>query len=123
MGRTPGVWVTYSYCVSLLVVSWRLRSSPVFVPDGTSRITPGLPYTLISVVFGWWGFPWGLLYTPMAVVENLSGGTPFDAEEGDGGLHDPLPVRDTMTCPACGSTETTFVLGRSRCLSCRHVVE
>ena len=31
-------------------------------------------YTLVSLVFGWWGFPFGLIYTPMALITNLSGG-------------------------------------------------
>jgi hypothetical protein len=31
-------------------------------------------YTLISALFGWWGFPWGFLYTPQAIYRNLCGG-------------------------------------------------
>ena len=118
--RTPGLWVTYSYCVSVLVISLRLRSSAVFVPDGASRIVPGLPYTLLSLVFGWWGFPWGLIYTPMAILENLSGGTPIDAVEGEGRFEGALPVQSEAACPACGSSDVAFVLGRSRCRACKH---
>ena len=29
---------------------------------------------MISLVFGWWGFPWGFIYTPMALYTNLKGG-------------------------------------------------
>jgi hypothetical protein len=31
-------------------------------------------YTLTSLLFGWWGFPWGLIYTPQAIYRNLCGG-------------------------------------------------
>ena len=25
-------------------------------------------------MFGWWGFPWGLIFTPQALYRNLCGG-------------------------------------------------
>jgi hypothetical protein len=29
--------------------------------------------TLFSLVLGWWGFPWGLIMTPVQVSRNLAG--------------------------------------------------
>jgi len=29
--------------------------------------------TFYSLVFGWWGMPWGLLITPLQVLRNLVG--------------------------------------------------
>lgn len=29
--------------------------------------------TLSSAVLGWWGFPWGLIMTPVQVIRNLAG--------------------------------------------------
>ncbi len=40
----------------------------------------GLPYTLLSLFIGWWGFPWGLVYTPMVLIQNLGGGNDVTAE-------------------------------------------
>jgi hypothetical protein len=37
---------------------------------GVSRQTVGL---LTSTLFGWWGFPWGLLMTPVQIVKNVVG--------------------------------------------------
>ena len=71
----PGRWITYAYCISICILTLRLRSDPIFVPDGASRVTPGLPYLALSMAFGWWGFPFGLVFTPMAIIENLQGGT------------------------------------------------
>jgi hypothetical protein len=28
---------------------------------------------LFSLAFGWWGFPWGLIWTPIQVVRNVTG--------------------------------------------------
>jgi hypothetical protein len=51
------------------------RSSPImFVPPGESAFAKGLPYTLISLVAGWWGIPWGPIWTVMTVVQNIAGG-------------------------------------------------
>lgn len=78
--RPAGTWVCFAYCVSILVVTFRRYSAPVFVPDGQSRLVAGLPYTLISLVAGWWGFPFGLIFTPMCIIENLAGGKVVGAE-------------------------------------------
>jgi len=29
--------------------------------------------TLSSGIFGWWGFPWGLIFTPVQIVRNIGG--------------------------------------------------
>jgi len=66
--------VEFSWCVSLVVITFR-RSSVVLVRAGESALGAGLPYTLLSLVAGWWGFPFGLIFTPLAVIQNLAGGT------------------------------------------------
>ena len=38
------------------------------------RAAKGLPYTLISLLAGWWGIPWGPIWTVMTVVQNFAGG-------------------------------------------------
>ena len=67
-------FVLFSYCISILVMTFR-RSSPVyFVRAGENAVVKGLPWTLLTLVVGWWGFPWGLIWTPMALFSNLRGG-------------------------------------------------
>jgi hypothetical protein len=65
--------VVFSYCVSLLIITFR-RSATVLVRPGESVTAAGLPYTLLSLCAGWWGFPFGLIFTPIAIIENLGGG-------------------------------------------------
>ena len=32
------------------------------------------------MVLGWWGFPFGVIYTPMSIFTNLRGGKDMTAE-------------------------------------------
>jgi hypothetical protein len=74
-----GRFVVYQYCVSLLVVTFR-RNAPVkFLRAGESATVKGLPFTLLTLAFGWWGFPWGFIYTPQVIYKNLKGGTDITA--------------------------------------------
>ena len=72
--RRGAKFVIFSYCVSLLVVTFKRGTDVHFIRAGAGAIGPGMPYTLLSLFLGWWGFPFGLIYTPMCILENLSGG-------------------------------------------------
>jgi hypothetical protein len=67
-------FVVFQYAISVLILTFRRSSAVYFIRAGESPIAKGLPYTLLSVFLGWWGFPWGLIYTPMALATNLTGG-------------------------------------------------
>jgi hypothetical protein len=69
-----GRLVRYELCVSLIFTTFRRESAIYFVPAGHSGFWSGLPYTLVSLLLGWWGLPWGVLYTPVCVFTNLTGG-------------------------------------------------
>ncbi len=75
-----GKFVTYGYAMSFLIVSLKRTSAVYFVKPGESAVAKGLPYTLLSFFLGWWGFPWGLIYTPMVLIQNLGGGTDVTSE-------------------------------------------
>lgn len=67
-------YVVYYYSVSLLFVTFYRKSQVYAIPNGKSRIIPGLKYSLISFIFGWWGFPWGPIRTLQSIVTNFGGG-------------------------------------------------
>lgn len=75
LGR-GGRFVFFPYCISLLVVTMKRASDVYFVRSGESAIAKGLPYLLVSLVAGWWGIPWGPIYTVQCVYTNLRGGEP-----------------------------------------------
>lgn len=57
-----GRFVVYQYAVSLLVITFRRGSDIYFIKAGKSAVAQGLPYTFLSLLLGWWGFPWGIIY-------------------------------------------------------------
>lgn len=67
--------VVYSYCVSFLVVTLRRSTRAYVIHPGASGFGCALPWVLVSLLFGWWGFPWGIIYTPAALWRTISGGT------------------------------------------------
>lgn len=75
-GRTPaaGRYVVYPYVISALLVSFKRYSDPIYIAPGESALLKGLPYVLASLLLGWWGFPWGVFWTPVAIGQCLHGG-------------------------------------------------
>ncbi len=73
-------FVVYEYVISLIVVTWR-RPSPVFyIRPGESTARYHWPYSLITLLLGWWGFPWGPAFTIGAIRDNLRGGRDVTAK-------------------------------------------
>jgi len=69
-----GRFIMFQYCISIVLVTFRRPSHIFFVPGGSSRVMKGLPYTLITLFLGWWGAPWGPIYSFQVLVSNLKGG-------------------------------------------------
>lgn len=68
-----GKFVIYTWTISILVMTFRRPSEIYFIPAGKSRFTKGLPFTLGSMVVGWWGLPWGPIYTLSSIFGNVRG--------------------------------------------------
>jgi hypothetical protein len=67
-------FVVFEYCISVIILTFKRSSGVHYLRPGESALVKGLPYTLISLLLGWWGFPFGIIFTPMALYKNLSGG-------------------------------------------------
>lgn len=67
-------FVFFQYCISIVVLTFRRASDIYFLRQGESAVTKGLPFTLLSLVAGWWGIPWGPIYTIQSVYNNSRGG-------------------------------------------------
>jgi hypothetical protein len=67
-------YVVYQYCVSIVIMSFKRSSGIKAIQPGQSRVRAGLPYSLISLVFGWWGIPWGPFWTLQTMIRNFRGG-------------------------------------------------
>lgn len=73
--------VFYEYCISLIFLSLRRPSALKRLRRGQRGWIKGLPYTILSLLLGWWCLPWGLIYTPLTLWTNLSGGRRITEEE------------------------------------------
>src|SRR5437899_10562020 len=73
-------FVLYQYCVSILVLTFKRPSNIYFRKSGESTVTKGLPFTLLSLVAGWWGILWGPIHTIQVVYNNIKDAT--DATNG-----------------------------------------
>ena len=69
-----GRFVVFQYCVSILVVTFKRPSPVYFIRAGESLVAKGFGFTLLTLVAGWWGVPWGPIYTVQSIYRNLSGG-------------------------------------------------
>lgn len=69
-----GRLVIYTYCVSILVMTFKRPTDIRLIRAGHSPAAAGWPYVLVSFLFGWWGFPWGPIYTIECIYRNLCGG-------------------------------------------------
>lgn len=71
----------FDWCISLGFATLRRPSAPYLLRSGQWGWWRGLPYTILTLICGWWGVPWGLVYTPLALWTNLTGGRTITAEE------------------------------------------
>jgi hypothetical protein len=69
-----GRLVLYEYCISLIILTLRCPTDVHLLRPGEGGVWRGLPYTVLSLLLGWWGIPMGVLYTPLVVLTNLWGG-------------------------------------------------
>lgn len=69
-----GKFVIFQYCFSVIVMSFKRRSPVYFVKADENASLKGLRYTLISALLGWWGIPWGIMFTVQALITNCTGG-------------------------------------------------
>jgi hypothetical protein len=69
-----GRFVIYQYCVSIIILTLKRSSNIYFIRGGHSSFAKGFPFIAISLFLGWWGIPWGPIYTVQSLVTNFAGG-------------------------------------------------
>jgi len=67
-------FVIFQYTISIIVMTFKRSSDIYFVKSSEKAVVKGLPYTLLTFLLGWWGIPWGPIYTIQTLGRNLSGG-------------------------------------------------
>ena len=67
-------FIVYQYCISLLVITFNRSSNIYFIKSEDNAVVKSLPFVLLSLVLGWWGIPWGPIFTIQSLWVNLRGG-------------------------------------------------
>ena len=55
-------------------LSFRRGSNIHFIRGGESAVTRGLGFVAMTALLGWWGIPWGPIFSVQSLWTNLSGG-------------------------------------------------
>jgi hypothetical protein len=66
------VFTAHQVWSAVLLTSWKSVPGVSCRSCGTKSQLGGL---VISLLFGWWGFPWGLIMTPVQITRNIVGMT------------------------------------------------
>ncbi|MDH5179986.1 MAG: hypothetical protein OEZ39_19485 [Gammaproteobacteria bacterium] len=69
-----GKFVIYQYCISIIIMSFRQPSNIYFIKSDQGSVGKGLGFSLITLLLGWWGIPWGPIYSIGSLYTNFSGG-------------------------------------------------
>lgn len=69
-----GKFVIFEYCISLLIITFKRPSGIYYVRPGEGTFGKSALFTVITLLLGWWGIPWGPIYSIASLVTNLGGG-------------------------------------------------
>lgn len=72
--------VYFQYSISIIVMTFKRPSGFYLIRNGESTFQYHWPFTILSFLFGWWGFPWGFIYTPMVLFTNFNGGNDITSD-------------------------------------------
>lgn len=73
-------FIVFQYCISIIVMTFRRNSDIYFIKAGEPAVVRGLSFTALSLFLGWWGIPWGPIYTIGSLYTNLTGGKDITQE-------------------------------------------
>jgi len=78
-----GKFVIFTYTISIIFMTFRRPSDIYYIPSGNYAISHGWKYFLLSGLLGWWGFPWGPVYTLQSLWYAFTGKDVTDEVKGE----------------------------------------
>ncbi|HKF22780.1 MAG TPA: hypothetical protein VKE93_14510 [Candidatus Angelobacter sp.] len=69
-----GKFVQYQYCISIVIMTFKRGTDIYFVRADENPVVKGLGWTLFTLLAGWWGIPFGPIFTIQSLWYNLKGG-------------------------------------------------
>lgn len=84
-------FVYFDYCISFLITR-KHHTKIIYVTADKSVYYIGLLLNLLTLIFGWWSFPYGPIYTIQSLISNFKGGNNITRQI-DSFLDDDNPTR------------------------------
>jgi hypothetical protein len=75
-----GKFVVYSYAISIIVLTFKRSSDIYFIHGGEGSVGKGLKFSVLTLLMGWWGIPWGPIYSIGSLFTNFTGGKNITGE-------------------------------------------
>lgn len=69
-----GRFVVFQWCFSVVAYTFKDFSEVYFIKHHESSLVKHFWYTFITIIFGWWGVPFGPIYTLQSLIINFKGG-------------------------------------------------
>lgn len=101
-------FVRFHWVLSWIVFSLSLSSRAHFVRPGDSTLRRSWPFSVVTLIFGWWALPSGPIHTISALSTNLRGGEDVTGETF-------AELAGTTACPHCGRVNSGFARICPRC--------
>ncbi|MBN1151537.1 hypothetical protein JXA84_10010 [candidate division WOR-3 bacterium] len=69
-----GKFVVFQYCVSIIILSFKRGSAIYFIKGKEKSLKYSFKYSLVTWLLGWWGIPWGPIFSIRSLYINNKGG-------------------------------------------------
>ncbi|WP_163408564.1 hypothetical protein [Flavobacterium ajazii] len=85
-----GKFVIFPYTISFVLMTLKRSSDIYFIRPDENTFKYSYGYVLLNFFIGWWGFPWGPIYTIGSLYHHICGGKDLTFEVMNHlGQHDP----------------------------------
>ncbi|MBS7231674.1 hypothetical protein KHA90_11620 [Flavobacterium psychroterrae] len=72
-----GKFVVFPYTVSFILMTLKRSSAIYFIRPDENTFKYSYGYVILNFFVGWWGFPWGPIYTIGSMYHHIVGGKDF----------------------------------------------
>lgn len=69
-----GKFVIFPYTISFVIMTLKRSSDIYFIREDENSFKYSYSYVLLNFLIGWWGLPWGPIYTIGALYNHIIGG-------------------------------------------------
>lgn len=68
-----GKFVVYTYTISIIIMTFKRPSDIYYIKSNESPIKYGWKYLLGTMFLGWWGIPFGPIYSIASIITAFTG--------------------------------------------------